>query len=286
MKTKIKLLLVFLISAISAGAQNSVSTETIPTNEWAKNPATKIYSLEQERINKEKMFKQTQKKFTSGVDINRTLKDLKNVDTEKRLAAVKILGLLTSKNYSSKIRNLLSNDPSIEVRIECARALKYLKSKKSIPTLIKELKTEDNKLKTEIALTLAALGEKTESFKALNETRRTGDWKLALDIHLGYLDLATEDAIEKLKSDLNDDNSFVAVDAAIILAELKHYKEAYPILKLKLKDEDKYVRMAAIRGLAYIGNSNSINLIRDMLNDSDPMVSERSASVIKNCHLN
>jgi HEAT repeat protein len=44
--------------------------------------------------------------------------------------------------------------------------------------------------------------------------------------------------------------------------------------------------MAALRGLAYIGNDNSIQLIRRMRSDPEKLVRERSDIILKNFGLN
>ena len=107
-----------------------------------------------------------------------------------------------------------------------------------------------------------------------------------LDAHLGYLELANDDAETALKSDLLNQNPYVSVDAAIMLAELRFYKEAFPTLKSKLFDQDKYIRICALRGLAYVGNDESISLIKSMLQDSDSMVRDRSFLILKKFNSN
>jgi HEAT repeat protein len=286
MKTKIASFLALTLVGLNIWGQISTQTQNTPINDWIKNPATSTYSFKYEKKMKENFYKQNQKKYASNVDVNQVIKDLKSSNEEQRLSAVRILGLLPKNSQTSKLENLLVNDPSFSVRLECAKSLKLLKSTKSIPVLIKELKTQNTQLKIEITLTLASLGEKKESFKALQELGRKGEWKIILDTHLGYLDLATNEAIAKLKSDLVDSNDYVSVDAAIVLAELGYFKESFPCLKLKLTNPDKFIRMSALRGLAYIGNSHSIDLIRSMLNDSEPIVKDRSLSILKNCNLN
>lgn len=280
MQRQMVLLLALTLAGLSGHGQ--IKTD----NEWVKKPSTSMYSLKYEKKVEEDFYKQNQKKYVSKIDIEKTKNDMNNSDERRRLNAVKNLGLIPENNQISKIEDLLINDPSFTVRMECAKSLKYQKSTKSIPILITQLKTDYIQLKLEIALTLASLGEKTECFKALKELGRTGERNVILDTHLGYLDLATNDAVEKLKMDLSDSNSYVSVDAAIVLAELGYFKEAFPILKSKLSDTDKYIRMAALRGLAYIGNDKSIELIRSMLNDNENLVKERSELILKNCHLN
>ncbi len=279
MKTKIILLLALALAGLSGLGQ--VKTD----KEWIKNPATNLYSLEQDKKAGQELINAKQIKLNGKVDLTRTGKDLNSPDEQTRLNAVNILSYFPSNTYVNQIEEMLLNDPSNEVKYNCAKALHCLNSTNSIPVLIQALKTEDYKLKLEVALALAFLGEKTECFKTLEYLGKSGDRNIILDTHLGYLDLATNEATEKLKTDLSDTNSYVSVDAAIIFAELGYFKEAYPVLKSKLADGDKYIRMAALRGLAYIGTDNAIKLIKSKLDDTEILVSERASLILKNCNI-
>jgi HEAT repeat protein len=249
-------------------------------NQWAKDPSTFKYSLEYEQKVRADFQKQNQLKYNRNFDLARIAGDIKSVSERQRLNAVKTLGQIPGNNQIPNIEYLLMNDTSFAVRIECARSLKLLKSTISIPVLLTALNTNDQQLQLEAALSLAALGEKTESLKTLKEIGKTGDRNIVLNTHLGYLDIATEEAVEKLKTDLSDVNPYISVNAAVVLAELSHYEVAFPVLKAKLSDMDKYIRMAALRGLAYIGNDSSLYLIKGLLNDSDQLVKERSALIL------
>lgn len=266
--------------------KNKLIDLDIDTGSWIKNPATSMYSLRYENKLRENLYEQNQKKYASNVKMEVLVRDLISNDEEQRLNAIKIIGLIPENNQITRIENLLLNDSSFSVRIECAKSLRILKSIVSIPALIKASNVDDVQLRLEIALTLASLGEKKESIKMLNDLGQTGERNIILDTHLGYLYLATNEAVKKLKIDLSDTNSYVSVDAAIILAELGYFKDAYPVLKSKLLDSDKFIRMAALRGLAYIGNTMAIKLIRSMLNDSEQLVRSRSELILKNCQLN
>jgi len=274
MKTKLILVSVLCFIGINSWSQNKTNKE------WIKNPITSTYSLKYEQTMKEDLYKQNQQKYASNVDMQAIDRDIKSVNEERRLSAIKILGLIPISDQISKIEDLLVNDPSLDVRIECAKSLKYLNSTNSIPQLIKALQTNDAQLKLYVSLTLAALGEKKECLKTLTEIGKYGDRNTVLNTHIGYLDIATDEAIIKLKTDLSNENPYISVDAAIVLSELGYSEVAFPILKEKLSDEDKYIRLAAMRGLAYIGNDNSLELIRNMLSDSDILVKERSELIL------
>ena len=225
------------------------------TGNWVKKPATYVYSRQYEKNLIDSVYQQNQKKHAFK---NKTI---------------------------SSIEYLLANDTSLLVRMDCAKYLKNLKSIASIPVLINELKADDRQLKLEIALTLAALGEKTECLKALKEISSTGERNLVLDAHLGYLDIDNNEAVLILNKDLSNTDPYISVDAAIVLAELEYFQEAFPVLKSNLLNDDKYIRMASLRGLAYIGNDESISLIRSRINDTEQLVKDRSKLILNNCNL-
>jgi len=275
MKTRaLSLLLVFSFIDVIGWGQTKTS------NEWIKNPMVSSFTLNREQELRDDLMKQNQIKILSNIDLQTLAQDVNSQDVERRLSAIKILGQIPLNNQISNIEKLLVSDPSFDVREECAKSLKYLKSTSSIPLLLKQLETSENQLRFEIALTLAALGEKDECLKTLVEVGKTRKRDIVLNTHIGYLDIATPKAIEILKSDLFDVNAYISVDAAIDLSILGQYEMAFPILKNKLLDEDKYIRMAAMRGLAYIGNDNSIELIKSMENDTDVLVKERSELIL------
>lgn len=115
-------------------------------NEWVKNPSTSMYSLSYEKKQAEDLFKQKQMKYAGKIDIEKIKNNMNNRDERLRLNAVKDLGLIPENNQIPKIEDLLVNDPSLTIRMECIKSLKHLKSTKSIPVLIKALKTVTNVL--------------------------------------------------------------------------------------------------------------------------------------------
>ena len=274
MKNHNILILVFTFIGMSLFAQIRKDKQ------WVKNPSTFKYSLEYEQKVRVDFQKQNQLKYYRNFDPARIAGDIKSVSEGQRLNAVKTLGQIPGNNQIPNIENLLVNDPSVAVRIECARSLRLLKSTNSIPVLLTVLHANDQQLQLQTALSLAALGEKTESLKTLKEIGKTGDRNVVLNTHLGYLDIATPETVEKLKTDMSDVNPYISVNAAVVLAELNYSEVAFPVLKAKLSDPDKFIRMAALRGLAYIGNQNSLDLITGMLDDSNQLVKERSALIL------
>jgi len=254
-------------------------------SEWVKNPSTNFYSLQHDQEIEKDLIKEKQRKLYKINELMKIANDLKSEDEGLRINAVDLLSYTADIMYLSKIEEMLQNDSSAEVKYQCARSIHRFNSKSSIPFLIMALQINDNQLKMEIALALAALGEKTECLKIFEELTKIGERNFILDAHLGYLDLATVDAVDNLKNDLPDNDPYISVDAAIILAQLGYFKESYPTLKSKLLHQDKYVRMASLRGLAYSGTNNAIKLIKGEISDTNLLVRERALLILKNCNI-
>ena len=239
-----------------------------PNNEWVKNPATNLFSLEQDKTLEKDLIKAKQNKLIGRIDLQKTTKDLFSADEQTRLNAVDIYSYIPDNSNIIKLENMLINDPSAEVRNQCAKSLVMLDSKSSIPVLILALNDENRDVKIQATLALAALGEKEKCSIVIDSLWNNGSADAPLySCHLAFLDLATPDAISKLKYDANSVDKYIAIDASIILAQLGLYEEEFPLLKSKLTDDDKYIRMAALRGLAYIGTDNAIELIKSKLDD-------------------
>jgi len=279
MKTKI---IFFTILICFLGIYNICLAQK---NEWIKNPATNLYSLEQDKKVGEALKKEQQAKYQGGTDIALIAMELLSPDESKRINAVDYLTYLIDNPYIKTIEEMLLNDPSDGVKQQCAKSLHCMNSNNSIPVLVMALRTGNTQLKMEIALALAALGEKTESIKILEELGKSDDRNISMKTHLGYLDLATNEAVKLLKAGLINQDSYISVDAAIMLTQLGYFEESFPILKSKLQDQDGTIRMAALRGLAYCGTDSAIQLIKEASDDSDVLVSKRAFMILMNCNI-
>lgn len=272
MKTAIVIILSVALTNLYSVGQNSV-----------KISSANMYSLEQDRKFEKDLIKERKNKLVGKVDIEKQALNLHSNVEQERIQAIELLGYFPYNEYITSIEKLLLNDQSAEVRVQCAKSLRILDSKGSIPSLIVALNDQDRNVRIFSLLTLAALGEKEKSSVAVTSLWNKGDPSAPLySCHLVFRDLATSDAIQKLIYDLKNTDKFIAIDAAIILAQLGCSKEAYPFLKKSLIDDDKYIRMAALLGLGYIGDRNSLLLIKSKINDPNSLVRERVISILNN----
>ena len=256
------------------------------SEEWIKIPATSMYSYDADIKTKNEFIQAERIKIIGNWDSLKVFEGLKSSDIDVRMNSVRILGWIPANDKISELEKLLLIDTSSEVRIMCAKSLALLGSYSAQDALIKTLHDKDKSLVLEAAMALASLGEKEKCLGVFQSLWTNADRRTKLQINLSLLNIANSEAIVFLKTTLNDADPFVSVSAAIVLSEIKQYEFAFPTLKQKLNDPDRYVRMAALRGLAYIGNENSIQLIKGKLSDTDKLVKERSIEILKTSGLN
>ena len=251
--------------------------------EFNREQPVKVYSLENDRKYEKALWQQQQDKLKGFTDLKETGRELLSKNPQKRVHAVEILGYFPANEFLPLIENLLENDPSAEVRCQCAKSLRMLESKQSVPQLIRALNDHDHNVRIFTALALAYLGEKERCSEAVNALWNNGNQAAPLySCHQIFLYLNTPDAVEKLKYDLENSDRFVALDAAIILAQLGHSHESFLVFEDALKDGNRSVRRTALRGLAYIGDQRALALIGSMEKDEDLQVRERAASILNN----
>ncbi len=251
-----------------------------PNLSGQNNTKEKPYSLEKDKQFKEALRK-SNLRYVPDSYIEKKISNLYDEDEYARIQTAISLGRIDSKVQIPVLENMLLTDPSSEVREQCALSLTWLKSYSSIPVLIKALDDPDNKVKLTAARALAGLREKEKSLEALEELWKLGDAYTTIYCVFGFTNIATPRAVENLRKAAKFHIPNTAVGAAIALAKLEYYDDAFPLLKDFLSHEDKYIRSAAITGLAFIGDKKSLNLILKMMNDKEPYVRRRSEFHLK-----
>ncbi len=269
---KLSLILTFLVFFIGAHAQTTINCFS--------NNQIKPYSFKIDCETSKKIIEASRKRILESNDINLLLADVSSKDYNSRCNAVKKLSYFTQDDARINLEYLMLNDSSVDIRTECVQALGVIGSPKSIPLLIKALNDKSGLVRIYAALTLAQLGEKEVSLKYISKLYHEIDVPY-YSCHQAFLHIGTKGVRQYLIVDMTNKDPFVAVDAAIILAELGCHSEAYSCLKNFRNHFDKYVRMAALRGLAYIGDSDSLALISLSCNDPDKLVAERAKIILE-----
>jgi len=247
----------------------------------------KAYSLENDKRQQKEFLKRERSQLVREFDLKKVKANFKSSDEEDRLNAVEISGYFPENNLTSDVENSLLTDKSPEVRRQSARALQMIGDKKSIPVLVSALKDSDTDVKIFSALALAEMDEKEQCMAVANELWNKGqNDNLWWYCHSIFRDVATTEAINNLAYDLNDTDKNIAANAAICLAQIGQSEKAFPFLQQSLNNSDKYIRMAALSGLAYIGDNTSLELIKSCINDESILVRDRAIGILQDNNIN
>jgi len=209
------------------------------------------------------------------------IKEIDNVDRNVRLMAAICLGKSFSKEGVGVLTKHVLNDPDKEVRIECAKSLGYIGSKNAIPALTDALNDSEEVVRIKSAISLSLLGEKERCIEILSIALNNENRNIRMDVLHGLKNVRNDIAVSLIENSLRDSDEYVRVDAAIQLTELKEYSLSLPTLRELIKHEDKYIRLAALRGLSNISNDEAIILIKNAMNDKDKQVRERAKYMLK-----
>ncbi len=291
MNTKL-LFIIPTISLFTYCSSNKTESKEIHSteNEETKNiddngPKTfssNVFSLEKDKMELKNLLKEHHENYKNEINLELLNQKLNSSDPHERRSAVKLLSYFPEYGtLVTKVEELLLNDNNTEVRSECAITLQLLESKRSIPALIKALEDKDIEVKTNSMESLAALGEKEHSFIVADELWDHGKEGAPFRAcQFAFRDIATPKAIKRLEYDMNNNtDKNVAISAAIILAQLGFSDKTLPFFKESLNYEDKYIRIAALRGLSYIGNEKALQLIYSKSDDPDELVKERALAL-------
>jgi HEAT repeat protein len=254
-----------------------VNAQNIQTSRSNKNP----FSLEEDLKFEQSIINTERTKLLKSITPMQLMPDLKGKNQELKIRAIQLMGYVADEKGRKEIEDLLLSDGSDEVRIACARALVVMRTPNSKYSLIKALKDRNEEVRIWSAITLSLIGEKIESFKFFANYYSNGYSIPYSSCHIGFLYIGTDATRNYLLRDTNNPNLNISVGAAIILAQLGFHSDAFPVLKNHLTNSDKYIRMAALRGLAYIGDSPSLQLVQFMINDEEPLVKERATSIVE-----
>ena len=242
----------------------------------------KAFSLENDKLYEKELLQKERTQLAPEFNSTKIRAKFKSADVQERISAIEIAGYFPESNLTGEVENLLLTDKSVEVRQQSAQTLQQIGDKKAIPTLIAALKDSDRNVRLFSTLALASLGEKEKSEASAKELWQKGKKGAPFySCHFIFRDLATTEAINSLETDLDNEDKYVAVDAAITLAQIGQSAKAFPFLQQALNHEDRYMRMAALRGLAYIGDSTSLELIESKINDPDKVVRNQAISIFK-----
>lgn len=214
--------------------------------------------------------------------VPKLLEEIDSADEDVRIRAATFLGKSCDASGVGALTRHLTNDPSAEVRYQCAISLIIIRSEKSIPALIEALKDTVGKVALESAVGLSLLGEKEHCLPILSDALNDANRNVRMRALKGLRHVGNTEAISFLALTLDDADPYVRVKAAIFLTELGKNELALSVLEESVKNSIKYVRSAALRGFMNVGNTRAISLIRGALSDPSPEVRKVATGILQN----
>ncbi len=227
-------------------------------------------------------------------------KMLKDENPFVRQTAVDSLGLLRAKEVVNDIIELLKTDKETQVRQSAIVALGYIGDPSCVDTLIEILKDENEPaaVKYSVCNTLGIL-RSTQAVSSLQGLINSEDLNLRRSVIYTLSKIANSESISILRDaiDTNINNEQILIDLLKILADLndndsvakfkllystttttakiKFYsayglakvakdKTVLPTIKAALKSKDESIKNNAIDAIRFIGDSESLILLKEM----------------------
>lgn len=240
----------------------------------------KPYSLAGDKENQMKLWEQTEIKNPGDSLINKLENILKQNNKQAFDTLQDIYWRINNNDLLLSMSQEIVNLKSDEMIAQCCMILGFFEFKPAIPSLVKLLESNSVKVKYYAAFGLAQLGEKDKCFNTFAFIWDSVSWQNKQGINRGLRNIGTNESISMLIKNTQDEDSYIACGAAICLAQIGYYKVAFPILKSMLSIDNR--KLSALNGLAYIGDEQSLDLIRSMVNDKDQIVRQRSKTILKN----
>ncbi len=240
----------------------------------------KPYSLEKDRENVMKQWKLESIKHPSDSLINLVINTLRNGNEDEILNCFQhYIYHLNNRKVFEILDSLYLNTSSERIMKKICSTLRFHNYTEAIPNLLKGLEYESTQIKYNAACTLAALGEIQYCLQTFKAIWDDVNWQDKQGINRGLRNIGTPEAISILIKNTKDENTYVGCGAAICLAQIGYYNEAFPVLKEMLLIDDR--KVSAINGLAYIGDKKSLDLIKSMIYDKNSHVRSQSSRVLK-----
>lgn len=210
------------------------------------------------------------------------IEEIESPNENIRIQAARLLGKSCDSNAVDTLAKHLKNDQSAEVRYECAKSLGIIRSRAAIAPLVNALKDPVANIALESAISLSLLGDKEHCLPILIDRLNDSSRDIRMKALKGMSSLGN---IHALSFALDDKVPYVRVEAAIFLTKLGKNALALPVLEKNLTSQEKYVRLAALRGLKNIESDKAISLIRKAMSDPDREVQRRATVILQDLEI-
>jgi len=219
--------------------------------------------------------------------------------TERRVTAVRVLGLLPDNNRAIKLAQNALEDPKPEVRVAAATALGKMRAASSIPELKKALSDKELSVVLAAAHALHELKDPAcyEVYYAILTGRRKSSEgffeqetemfhdpkelaKMGFEQGIGYVPYAGIgwDALRTIMKDRNDGSPVKAAAASNLVSDPDPRTSA--ALVNATHERNWVIRVAALQAIAERGDPALVGKIELLLNDSKEEVKYTAAAAI------
>jgi HEAT repeat protein len=218
--------------------------------------------------------------------------------TEKRVAAVRVLSLLTGETRAMTLACDALENAKPQVRVAAAIALGELHAKAAIPKLEKALSDKEPVVVLAVAYSLLTMKDAT-AYQVYYEIL-TGERKGSKGLLTGELDklrdpkkmalLGFQEGIgfvpfagmgyTAIRTIVKDDSSPVRAAAARVLADDRDPDIDDALVQVAIGDKSQLVRTAALDALARRGNPEVVDRIAPALSDEKDSVTYTAAAAI------
>lgn len=190
---------------------------------------------------------------------------------EVRREAAYALGHFNESEEITQTEQPLINsleDSNVKVQAAAAGSLGRIESKKAIPLLAELIQSKDSTL-CETAIYSLARYKDPEAADALIAALGNENWHIRMEIVYSLMEVGDTRAVDPLIPLLGDENSGVRKSAATALGSLGDRKAVEPIIKALETERESDVRISEVQALGILGGPEAINCLSRISTDKD-----------------
>lgn len=198
-----------------------------------------------------------------------------------RMAAIEGLGILRASKYEDKIIDILVNDPDKEIKNSSIIALSYLYPLKNYRRIVDYYFNEkDEFIKNQIIRLLAFKNVKEledEMIKVLSSDKTSRELKLNALYYLGVI--KSTQSVPTIQRYLSDEDKLIRLEAIRAAGEIGD-RSFIELLRVRVRENDDEIRIDSALALAKMGDSSGLEYMYDYITSPNLSYRDKSLTVI------